>query len=172
MDTAHTRYKTSNPYEETFGYCRALRKGPFIFVSATTAIDTVTGKICHPDSAFDQAIKAFKEVVTAIEALGGKKEDIVRIRMFVASQNDATEVGRALKQEMGEVQPTATMILGAKFVSSEMLVEIEVDAVSFGYVAFCVFNHTGPVDFDPDSNFEYLLLPCYIYSEYHPKGFP
>ena len=33
-----------------------------------------------PDSAFDQAIKAFKEIVTAIEALGGKEEDIVRIR--------------------------------------------------------------------------------------------
>ena len=71
---------------------------------------------------------------------------------------------------MGEVQPTATMILGAKFVSSEMLVEMEADAVSFGYVAFCVFNHIGPVNFNPDSSFEYLLLPCYTRNT-TPKAF-
>ncbi|KAL4076750.1 Endoribonuclease L-PSP/chorismate mutase-like protein, partial [Scleroderma yunnanense] len=128
MDAVH-KYNTPNPYEETFGYCRALRKGPFIFVSGTTAVDLATGKISHPDSAFEQAIKALKEIVTAVEALGGKKEDIVRVRMFVTHENDGNEVGRALKQEMGEVQPTAIMILGGKFVSPDMLVEIEADAV-------------------------------------------
>ena len=77
MDIAHTRYKTSNPYEETVGYCRALRK------ASTPSLEKY---VMSPDSAFDQAIKAFKEIVTAIEALGGKKEDIVRIRtMSVAS---------------------------------------------------------------------------------------
>lgn len=123
------RYRTSNPYEKAFGYCRALRKGPFIFVSGTTAVDLITGKVDHPSSAYHQALKALKELVVAVESLGGKKADVVRVRMFVTHENDATEVARALKEEVKDVEPTATMILGAKFVSPDMRVEIEADAV-------------------------------------------
>lgn len=128
MDTVQ-RYRTANPYEKAFGYCRALRKGPFIFVSGTTAVDLTTGQVAHPSSTYQQALKAFKEIVVAVESLGGNKADIVRVRMFVTHENDATEVARALKEELGEVEPTATMILGAKFVSPDMRVEIEADVV-------------------------------------------
>ncbi|KAF9224838.1 YjgF-like protein [Gyrodon lividus] len=129
MDTAQ-RYRTPNPYEKKFGYCRAVKRGSFIFVSGTTAIDLDTGKVVHPMSAYDQALKAFREIVTAVEALGGKKGDIVRVRMFVTYVHDSEEVGRALKEELGDVEPAATMILGAKFVSPDMRVEIEADAIA------------------------------------------
>ncbi|KAI6145076.1 YjgF-like protein [Pisolithus tinctorius] len=128
MDTVQ-RYRTSNPYEKAFGYCRALRKGPFIFVSGTTAVDLTTGKVDHPSSAYRQALKALKELGVAVESVGGNKADIVRVRMFVTHESDATEVARALKEELKDVEPTATMILGAKFVSPDMRVEIEADAV-------------------------------------------
>ncbi|KAI6145091.1 hypothetical protein BKA82DRAFT_3982181 [Pisolithus tinctorius] len=72
------RYRTSNPYEKAFGYCRALRKGPFIFVSGTTAIDLTTRKVDHPSSAYHQALKALKELRVAMESLGGNKADIVK----------------------------------------------------------------------------------------------
>jgi enamine deaminase RidA (YjgF/YER057c/UK114 family) len=49
--------------------------------------------------------------------------------MFVAAEEDAGDVGRALKEIFGDVQPAATMIIGAKFVSPKMLVEIEAEAV-------------------------------------------
>ena len=49
--------------------------------------------------------------------------------MFVTSQEDARYVGEALKDSLGDIGPAATMIIGAKFVSSDMLVEIEADAV-------------------------------------------
>jgi hypothetical protein len=49
--------------------------------------------------------------------------------MFVTAEEDADEVGRALKEVFGDVRPTATMIVGAKFVSPKMLVEIEADAI-------------------------------------------
>ncbi|KIJ63600.1 hypothetical protein HYDPIDRAFT_113076 [Hydnomerulius pinastri MD-312] len=129
MDTVQ-RYRTANPYEKEFGYCRAVRRGPFIFVSGTTAVDLATGEVAHPTSAYEQALKAFREIVTAVEAVGGKKGDIVRVRMFVTYEDDSGEVARALKEEMGDVEPTATMILGAKFVSPDMRVEIEADAIA------------------------------------------
>ncbi|KAF8158010.1 YjgF-like protein [Crassisporium funariophilum] len=124
------KHKTENPYEDEFGYSRAVRKGPFIFVSGTTAIDPVLGRITlHPNSAYHQTLKIFSEIILALEALGATKEDVVRIRMFVTADEDSDGVGRALKEVFGKVGPAATMILGVRFVDAEMKVEIEADAV-------------------------------------------
>lgn len=129
MTTPFTKDKTTNPYESKFGYSRAIRRGPFIFVSGTTSICPSTGDVLHPTSAYDQSCTIFAEIVRAIEALGGKKEDVVRVRMFVTRDEDGEDVGRALKEAFGEVEPAATMILGVRFVKEEMRVEIEADAV-------------------------------------------
>ncbi|GLB38654.1 putative endoribonuclease L-PSP [Lyophyllum shimeji] len=123
------RYQSANPFESQFGYSRAVRRGPFIFVSGTTAIDTETGVVAHPESAYDQARKIFSEIVNAVETLGGKRSDVMRVRMFVTADEDSGDVGRALKEAFHEVAPAATMILGVKFVRPEMKVEIEADAV-------------------------------------------
>jgi enamine deaminase RidA (YjgF/YER057c/UK114 family) len=120
------RHKTSNPYEDKFGYSRAVRKGPFIFVSGTTSIDTSTG---HPKSAYDQTLVIFTEIVLAIEALGATKADVVRLRMFVKEEKDGEGVSRALKEVFESVAPTATMVFGLGFVNPDMKVEIEADAV-------------------------------------------
>jgi enamine deaminase RidA (YjgF/YER057c/UK114 family) len=135
MDTrAIRKHSTHNPYESKFGYSRAVRRGPFIFVSGTTAVNTTgtgIGKVLYPTSAHLQAIQIFNEVVSAVRALDGKKEDIVRVRIFVTREEDAPDVGRALKEAFGDIEPAATMILGVKFVDPEMRVEIEADAVVF-----------------------------------------
>ena len=127
--TPTRRHKTSNPYEDKFGYSRAVRKGPFIFVSGTTSIDTSTGKVLHPKSAYDQTLVIFTEIVLAIEALGARKADVVRLRMFVKEEKDGEGVSRALKEVFGSVAPTATMLFGLGFVNPDMKVEIEADAV-------------------------------------------
>lgn len=134
-----TFHTTSNPYEKQFGYHRAVRKGPFIFVSGTTALDPTTGKIKHPNDAANQTIVAFREALKAVEALGGKKEDICRVRMFVGRTEDCEVVGRAFQggfestaeeAERTQVGCAATMIVvPGGFVSGEMVVEVEVDAV-------------------------------------------
>ncbi len=123
------RFQTANPYEKEFGYSRAVRRGPYIAVSGTTSIDPVSGQLRHPGSAYDQARAIFVEIVKAVEGLGGTANDIIRVRMFVMHGSDADSIGKALKEALGEVGPAATMIVGAQFVSSEMLVEIEADAV-------------------------------------------
>lgn len=126
---AMMRYQTCNPYEQEFGYSRAVRRGPFIFVSGTTSIDPNTREILHPTSAYHQAIRIFEEIITAVEAVGGNKIDIVRVRIFVTAREDAGDVGRALKEVFGDIGPAASMIIGANFVAPKMLVEIEADAV-------------------------------------------
>jgi enamine deaminase RidA (YjgF/YER057c/UK114 family) len=121
------RHATSNPYEQKFGYSRGVRRGPLIFISGTTSIRPSTGEVLYPSSAYDQTMVAFSEIIKAVEALGATKEDIARVRMFVTYEGDAESVGRGLKEGLGLVLPAATMIIGSRFVSSEMRVEIEAD---------------------------------------------
>src|SRR5262245_24678814 len=133
MSAVTQRYSTSNPYEQKFGYSRGVRRGPFIFISGTTSIEPSTGEVLYPSSAYEQTIAALSEIIVAVEALGATKEDIVRVRMFVTHDEDAESVGRGLKESLGLMLPAATMVIGARFVSSQMRVEIEADAIIMWY---------------------------------------
>ena len=90
MSVSHTPsgtksyFTTPNTFEKKFGYHRAVRKGPFIFVSGTTSLDAENGKIQHPGDTYQQALTAMKTSVDAVQQLGGKKKDVVRVRMFVS----------------------------------------------------------------------------------------
>lgn len=66
-----------------------------------------------------------------MEKLGGKKEDIVRVKMFVRRDQDADAVGKGMKDALSSEEGAwaATMITGVSFVNAEMLIEVEVDAV-------------------------------------------
>ncbi|KAF4566099.1 hypothetical protein EYR36_011514 [Pleurotus pulmonarius] len=140
------RFTTSNPYEDAFGYSRAVRRGPYIFVSGTTSIDPTTGAVLFRESAYLQTNQIFKEIIRALEALGASKEDVVRLRIFVTEQSDADEVGRAMKESFEDVGPAATMIVGAKFVRAEMKVEIEADAIeSITFMFLCKQAPVAPV---------------------------
>jgi enamine deaminase RidA (YjgF/YER057c/UK114 family) len=77
-------HSTANPYEKSFGYYRAVRRGPFIFVSGTTAIDSTTQTLQALGDASAQTAIAIQECISAVEALHGKRTDICRVRMFIA----------------------------------------------------------------------------------------
>ncbi|KAH9480728.1 hypothetical protein JR316_0007328 [Psilocybe cubensis] len=129
--TPTTRYRTSNPYETRFGFSRAVRKGPHIFVAGTTSTDPVTGNVLYPKSAYDQTMQIFREIIKAIESLGGTKDDVVRMRIYVANADseDGQKAGDAFKEVFGTVGPAATMIFGMKLMNPDMKIEIEADAV-------------------------------------------
>jgi enamine deaminase RidA (YjgF/YER057c/UK114 family) len=119
---------TSNPYEAQFQYHRAIRRGPFIFVSGTTSLDpNPPHSILQPNDASAQAKVAFLEGIAAVEALGGKKEDVCRVRMFVAEKEDSAGVGEVLRQVFGSVGVAGTMIVLGRdggFVDGGMRVEV------------------------------------------------
>ncbi|KAG9692015.1 YjgH family protein, partial [Aureobasidium melanogenum] len=132
-------YATNSPWEAKIGYYRAVRRGPFIFVSGTTAVDpssnTTNPKVLHPGDAKAQALIAFGEIVKAIQALGGQgAKSIVRTKMFVQRQEDCAAVAEAFTEVLGEQNgldcgTAATMVVVGGFVDPDMLVEIECDAM-------------------------------------------
>jgi enamine deaminase RidA (YjgF/YER057c/UK114 family) len=120
------RITSGGPFEEAFGYSRAVFAGPNAYVSGSTAI--VDGVVHHEGDPFGQALTAFGVALDALREGGFDKEHVVRTRMYVTHSRDMADVGRAHKEVFDAVRPAATMVVVSKLISAQMLVEVEIDA--------------------------------------------
>lgn len=113
-------------WEEEYGYSRAVRVGDRILVSGTTA--TGPDGLVAPGDPAGQTRYALEKIEKAITSLGGKLEDVVRTRIFVAHVHDWKEVGRVHGELFGAIRPANTLVR-AELIGDEYLVEIEAEAV-------------------------------------------
>jgi len=120
------RIASGGPFEDAFGYSRAVFVGPNAYVSGSTAI--IDGVVHHEGDPFGQALTAFGVALDALREGGFDKEHVVRTRMYVTHSRDMDAVGRAHKELFDAVRPAATMIVVSKLIDAQMLVEIEIDA--------------------------------------------
>ncbi|MEZ0093096.1 RidA family protein [Streptacidiphilus sp. EB129] len=115
-----------SPWEEQFGFSRAVAVGDFVFVSGCTAWDD--GRILFEGSPTDQARTAFGVALSALARFGLGADAVVRTRMYVTHARDCDDVGRVHKELFGEVRPAATMVVVSALLDSRMAVEVEVEA--------------------------------------------
>ena len=120
------RFSSSGPWEERFGYSRAVAAGPFVWTAGCTSY--VDGVLHHAGDPYRQTLEAFGVALRAIEEAGCSAADVVQTRMYVTHIRDADEIGRAHGELFGEVRPVATMVQVSGFVDPGMLVEVEVVA--------------------------------------------
>lgn len=121
------RYVSSGSnWEPIVGYSRAVRVGDRIVVTGTVGVEA-DGTFAETLEA--QARRALAIIRAAVEALGGRLEDVVRTRTYVTDITRWEEVGRVHGEVFGEIRPATTMVEVSRLIDPEILVEIEAEAV-------------------------------------------
>jgi enamine deaminase RidA (YjgF/YER057c/UK114 family) len=112
------------PFEDTYGYARAVRVGDSVFVSGTTARSPFLD-----GDAYVQMTGAIKTIAAALNEAGAEMRHVVRTVVYVVDMADADHVARAHREAFGAQRPASTLVQVAALTPAKALVEVEVTAV-------------------------------------------
>lgn len=113
----------------TYSHLAVARGSRIVFVSGQVGFDA-DGKLVG-DDAVAQAEQAYRNVATALEAVGGTVQDIAKLTIFVVGHRpELIEPMTAARAAVfGDHKPASTFLGVEKLIRPELLVEVEAVAV-------------------------------------------
>jgi enamine deaminase RidA (YjgF/YER057c/UK114 family) len=119
-----TTISSGYPFEDTYGYARAVRVGQHVFVSGTTA------RAAHLEgNAYEQMIAAIATVGAALGEVGAELRHVVRTVVYAVDLADTDQIARAHRESFNSSRPASTLVRVVALTPASALVEIEVTAV-------------------------------------------
>ena len=103
MSTSRILVSSGTEFEATVGYSRAVRAGPCVAVSGTTASGT-SGDIGA------QTREVLRRIEIALTEAGAALCDVVRTRIYVTDIARWREVAAVHAEVFGDIRPAATMV--------------------------------------------------------------
>jgi len=122
------RVWSGSPWEETAGYCRAVRVGSHVWVAGTAPF-LDDGSVAASGDLAAQTARCLEIIAAALEELGAGPADVVITRMYVTDISRAGEVSEAHRTMFGAAPPAATLVEVSALVHPDVLIEIEVEAL-------------------------------------------
>lgn len=127
MDFTRTNYSSGAPLEEKVGYSRVVKAGPFVYVGGTTSVQP-DGTVYGTDG-YEQTKYVLEKMIKYLELAGSKKEEVVRVKMYVTDISRSAEYTKAYSEFFKDVKPLCTMVGIAALNRPTQLTEIEIDAI-------------------------------------------
>ena len=108
-------------------YSHIVKIGNLVFIAGQTGSDA-DGNVVGPDMT-SQAKRAYGNLKTAVESLGGTVANIVKTTTYIVNREDAQYSRPVRKELFGSTLPTSALIIVAGLGRPEVLIEIEAIAV-------------------------------------------
>ena len=118
------RIASGGPWEQRFGYSRAVRAGDLVLVAGTTAIDE-DGVVRGIGDAAAQTAFVLDRIAAALAEAGASLDQVILTRMYVTDVSRAEEIGRVHGERFGAHPPVSSMVGVDALLDPRMLVEIE-----------------------------------------------